>query len=147
MKHFQFAIASIVDANTGHGLPQGGGGDYRAQELRSRSIRSQSVHALLGAIAQRVRDNVTAYRDRLRQRRAIEELAQLSDHYLDDIGLTRGDIAAVRLGQSSLELLNAERRARLAAASLDNLDTHRVDTRVSNADAVNEEVYAAAKCA
>ena len=146
MKHFQFAIASIVDANTGHGLVQGGGADYRGQQLHSRAIRSRSVHALLTAIAERVRGTVTAYRDKLRQRRAIDDLAQLSDHYLDDIGLTQGDIAAVRLGQNSLEQLNADRRARLAAASLDHLETRRLDTRAT-ADAVNEAVYLEAKCA
>lgn len=147
MKYFQFAIASIVDANTGYGLAQGSGADYRAQELRSRAIRSQSVHGLLGAIGERVRDTVAAYREKLHQRREIDELAQLSDYYLDDIGLTRGDITAVRLGQSSLEQLNADRRTRLAAAPLDYLETQRVDTRAANADAVNEAAYAEAKCA
>lgn len=146
MKHFQFAIASIVDANTGYGLARGGGNiDYRDAELRSRAIRSKSVHAFVAAIGAAVGDILADYRERARQRRAIEELSQLSDHYLDDIGLTRGDIAAVKLGQTSLEMLDSDRRARLAVAPLDFVDTDRVDDSIRAAEAVNEAEYGTAK--
>ena len=53
----------------------------------------------------------------------------------------------MRLGQSSLDQLNADRRTRLAAAPLDYLETRRVETRAADADAVNEAVFAEAKCA
>ena len=146
MKHFQFAIASIVDANTGYGLEQGSSNsDYRDAELRSRAIRSKSVHAFIAAIGTAVRDTLADYRERARQRRAIEELSHLSDHYLDDIGLTRGDIAAVKLGQTSLEMLDSDRRARLAVAPLDFVDTNRVDDSTVAAEAVNEAEYGTAK--
>ena len=89
MKHFQLAIASIVDANTGHGFSRGNSIDYREADLRSRALRSNSAHALFDAIGRLFRDAVAAYRERSRQRRAVESLSQLSDHYLEDIGLTR----------------------------------------------------------
>ncbi|MGD2173516.1 MAG: DUF1127 domain-containing protein [Gammaproteobacteria bacterium] len=146
MKHFQFAIASIVDANTGFGLTRGGGNiDYRDAEIRSRAIRSKSVQAFFGAIRAAVRDTLAAYREKARQRRAIEELSLLNDHYLDDIGLTRGDITAVKLGQTSLEVLDADRRSRLAVAPLDFVDTGRIDDLTREAEAVNEAEYGAAK--
>ena len=101
MKHLQFAIASIVDANTGFGLHHGGGKvDYEAEERAARTLRSRSVHAFFGAIGGIVRDAVAAHREKARQRRALEELSHLNDHFLEDIGLTRGDIAAVRLGHA-----------------------------------------------
>ena len=146
MKHFQFAIASIVDANTGFGLSRGSGNiDYRDAEIRSRAIRSKSVRAFFGAIRAAVRDTLAAYREKARQRRAIEELSHLNDHYLDDIGLTRGDITAVKLGQTSLEVLDADRRSRLAVAPLDFVDTGRIDDLTREAEAVNEAEYGAAK--
>jgi len=148
MKHFQFAIASIIDANTGIGLAQGGGNiDYRDAELRSRAIRSKSIRAFFGAIGAAVRDTLADYRERARQRRAIEELSHLNDHYLNDIGLTRGDITAVKLGQTSLEILDLDRRARLAVAPLDFVDTDRVDDATREAEAVNEAAYGKARSA
>lgn len=148
MKHLHFAIASIVDANTGFGLSHGGGKvDYEAGEKVARELRSSSVHDFFGAIGGIVRDAVTAQREKARQRRALEELSNLSDYYLDDVGLTRGDIAAVRLGLTSLETLDSDRRARLAVAPLDYIDTETVDDSARDTEAVNEAEYGASKCA
>ena len=148
MKHLHYAIASIVDANTGFGLHHGGGKiDYDTGERVARSLRSKSVHEFFGAIGNIVRDAAAAYRERARQRRALAELSNLSEHYLDDIGLTRGDIAAVRLGQTTLDALDSDRRARLAVAPLDYVDTTIVDDSARNAEAVNEAEYGEAKCA
>ena len=146
MKHIQLAIASIVDANTGSGLVHGGGGVYREHELHSRAIRSNSVHALLGAIGSLLRDAVAGYRERRQQRKAVEALSQLNDHYLEDIGLTRGDIIAVRLGQTSLEELDTDRRARLAVAPLEAVATDEIDTATRKSSAVNEAEFVEAKC-
>lgn len=145
MKHLQLAIASIVDANTGHGLVRGSKTDYRQVELRARLIRSKTVHALLGAISGTIRNAVAEYRETARQRKAVADLSNLSDHYLEDIGLTRGDIIAVKLGQASLEELNADRRARLAVAPLDTVATHKLGTAAG--DAVNAADYSEAACA
>jgi len=147
MNHFQLAIASIVDANTGYGLNHGGKSDYREEELRARMIRSKSVHAFFSAIGKTIRRALAEYRENARQRRAIADLSNLNDHYLEDIGLTRGDILAVKLGQASLEELNADRRARLAVAPLDTVVTGKLDSAARNADAANAADYAEAKCA
>lgn len=148
MKHLHFAIASIVDANTGFGLQHGSGKvDYEAGERVARSLRSRSVHDFFEAIGNIVRDAVAAHREKVRQRRALEELSHLNDHYLDDIGLTRGDIVAVKLGQTSLEVLDSDRRARLAVAPLDYVDTATVDKSTRDSEAVNEARYGATKCA
>ena len=46
MKLFQFAVASIVDANTGNGLLHSGGRiDYTAAEHHGRAIRAKTVAA------------------------------------------------------------------------------------------------------
>jgi len=147
MKHFQLAIASIVDANTGYGIDRSDRTDYRQEERHSHVIRSKSVHALLGAIAGMLRNAVANYRERARERRAIADLTAMNEHFLKDIGLTRGDIVAVRLGQTSLEELNADRRARLAVAPLDYVATGEVDTYARRADARNAADYAEVKCA
>ena len=148
MKHLHFAIASIVDANTGFGLNHGGGNvDYETGERVARKLRSKSVHAFFGAIGNIVRDAAAAYREKVRERRALAQLSNLNDHYLDDIGLTRGDILAVKLGQTTLDVLDSDRRARLAVAPLDFVDTSTVDDRARKADAVNEAEYGATKCA
>lgn len=147
MKQLHFAIASIVDANTGFGYVHDGKADYREEELRARAIRSKSVHAFFGAIAGVIRDAVAGYRERARQRKAVNDLLQLNDHYLEDIGLTRGDIAAVKLGQTSLEVLNADRRARLAAEPLDSIATREVDTAARATRAANEADFGKEKCA
>lgn len=148
MKHFQFAIASIVDANTGYGLPhRGGKADYETEEKRARALRARSVLDFFGALGSSIRETVADYREKSRERRAIDELSRLNDHYLDDIGLTRGDIAAVKLGQTSLEALDSNRRERLAVAPLDFIETADVDNRTRAAEAVNEADYGAGKCA
>ena len=115
MKHLQFAIASIVDANTGYGFA---GGDTRNTvelERRAHEIRSRSVHALLRGLRDSIASLLSTIRERSRRRQALAALSGLSDHYLEDIGLTRGDVTAVELGQVTLESLNAERRVRLSA--------------------------------
>ncbi len=145
MNHFQLAIASIVDANTGQGLVRDSKTDYQQEELRARMIRSKSVHALFGTIARTIRNAVAEYREAARQRKAVADLSNLSDHYLEDIGLTRGDVIAVKLGQASLEELNADRRARLAVAPLDTVATRRVGT--ATGEAVNAADYTEAVCA
>jgi hypothetical protein len=63
MKHLPFAIASIVNANTGFGLSHGGGKiDYRAAEQHARAIRAKSIIGLFAAIKQRIGIAVEAYR-------------------------------------------------------------------------------------
>ena len=145
MKHLQFAIASIVDANTGYGLVDGGDTrDTTARERNARAIRARSVLATLAAVRGFLAELVANFRAKAFERRAISELSQLSDHYLEDIGLTRGDIGAVELGQASLAELNENRRARLSAEPLEFAQPTRI-TAAATAGALNEDSYVEVK--
>lgn len=147
MKHIQFAIASIVDANTGFGLVPGGDArDTSAHVKRAHEIRGRSVGAVIRALRDSLASLVVAYRERSRQRRALAALSSLSDYYLEDIGLTRGDVTAVELGQVSLQELNDDRRLRLSARPFDFARAERV-SKAQTGDAINQGDYAEARCA
>jgi uncharacterized protein YjiS (DUF1127 family) len=108
MNMFQFAIASIVDANTGNGLVYGNGKlDYAAFESHGRKIRTKSIVALFASIGSRVGEVIASYRATAKQRRDLRALTNLNDHLLDDIGLSRGDLHSVRMGAVTLDELNA----------------------------------------
>ena len=145
MKHLQFAIASIVDANTGHGLPHGGDSrDTTVRERNARAIRARSVLATLSAARGYLAGQFARFRARSAERRAISQLSQLSDHYLEDISLTRGDIGAVDLGQASLAELNENRRARMSAEPLELAKSTRLSAAATTS-AVNEDSYVEVK--
>ena len=148
MKHFPLAIASIVDANTGFEISHDVGKiDYRAAERHAREIRAKSIISLFAAIKQRIGVAVEAYKVRAQARRDLLTLLNLNDRMLKDIGLTRGDLESVQYGAVTLKQLNAERMASRQFA-----DQHvTTSTRVEKANrvqvAVNQELYAEAKCA
>ena len=148
MKHFTFAIASIVDANTGFGLSHGGGKiDYRAAEQHARTIRAKSIIALFAAIKQRIGVAVEAYRVRVQAHRNLQTLLNLSDRMLEDIGLTRGDLASVQYGVVTLKQLEVERKA-LRQVTDQHVTTYiRVEKLNQAREAVNQELYAEEKCA
>ncbi len=147
MKLLQFAVASIVDANTDHGLIHTGSRiDYAAAERRGRSIRAKTVSAQLTRIKTLVTNSVSAYRERARQRRSLVALTRLNDHYLQDIGLSRGDLIAVRLGHVTLEQLNARRYNARREQSLDLVSGDIVNLK-QELGAVNAADYTEAKCA
>ena len=148
MKAIQFAIASIVDSNTGFGLPIGSSQiDYAAAEADSRRIRSRKFVNYL----QRIRSGITAARYVLRKRRELKrglrQLSNLNDRLLDDVGFTRGDIIAAQSGlldQAQLERLRIGNRdkKRIPQSRVFTADRH------SNLrDAANEAVFAKARCA
>lgn len=147
MKQFQFAIASIVDANTGYGLVHGGDTrDTSAQERHAHEIRNRSVRAFFSSLKDSVASLVAALRERSRERRALAALSELSDYHLEDIGLTRGDVTAVELGQVSLQELNDDHRARMSAKPLGFAQAARVE-QAQTGDASNEARYVEAQCA
>jgi hypothetical protein len=74
-------------------------------------------------------------------------LAQLDDRILKDIGLSRGDVIAVELGQLTLQQLDAKRRNDYRNESLDLTTVDRIGEQTLKLDAVNQAVYAEAKCA
>ena len=148
MKLLQFGIASIVDANTGNGLAHNEGRiDYAAAAQHGRTIRAKSIIALYSLIKEKLGNAISSYQARASQRRQLIALAQLDDHLLKDIGLSRGDVFAVELGQMTLEQLDAQRRSG-SQDELPNLPTiDQIGQQSLQLDAVNEAVYDEAKCA
>jgi uncharacterized protein YjiS (DUF1127 family) len=148
MKHLPFAIASIVDANTGFGLSHGGGKiDYRAAEQHERAIRAKSIITLFTAVKQRIGIAVEAYRVRVQAGRDLQKLLNLNDRMLNDIGLTRGDLASVQYGAVTLKQLDAERKALRQVTDQHVTTSIRVEKVNQAQEAVNQELYAEAKCA
>jgi uncharacterized protein YjiS (DUF1127 family) len=148
MKSLQFAVASIVDANTGQGLAHNGGRiDYAAAAQHGRTIRAKSIIALYRLIKAQLGKAFSNYRERAAQRRQLADLAQLDDRLLKDIGLSRGDMIAVELGQVTLQQLDAQHRNDYRN-ELPNLTTaSQIGAQTLKLDAVNQAVYAEAKCA
>ena len=148
MKLFQYAVASIVDANTGNGLLHySNASDYTALEQRGREIRSRSITDLFALLKTRLVTAVADYRAGLKQRRDLRSLQQLNDHLLEDVGLTRADLYSVELGATSLAELNA---SRLSARS----DRQPESNRLSGSEAIdqkleasNEALFEQQKCA
>ena len=146
MKHFTFAIASIVNANTGFGPSHGGGKiDYRAAEQYGRAIRAKSIITLFAAIKQRIGVAIEAYKVRVQARRDLQTLLNLNDRMLEDIGLTRGDLASVQHGVVTLQQLDAERMALRQVTDQHVTTSIRIGKVNQAQEAVNQELYAEAK--
>ena len=150
MKHFNLAIASIVDANTGNGLNHNFidqfGPYHSTHEQHVHEIRSRSFLDLVTKIKTLVQKYIEDSKTKARNRQVIEDLRQLDDRNLKDIGLNRGDLYALQLGTTSLEALNARRNS--------SADTHKpsqvasnVGTSVSSIESANQALYEAKKCA
>ena len=154
MKLFNFAIASIVDANTGNGISrqfidQSGSKDSGHLQY-SREIRAKSVLGVLAKIKSAVKQFVDDSREAARARRNNEALSQLSEHILKDIGLTFVDIQDLKSGQITLEGLNARRDQDRdqSARSLRLLQsTKLVNSQVVDIDSANQAHFETAKCA
>lgn len=148
MKLLQLAVASIVDANTGYGMAHSGGRiDYPAQVRHGRTIRARSIAALYGLVKEQLSKAISSYHELVKQRRQLALLGQLNDHLLRDIGLSRGDLIATELGQVTLQQLDAKRGNDKQNELSDLTSAARVDRQTLQLGAVNEAVYAEAKCA
>ena len=148
MKLLQIAVASIVDANTGYGLPHKGGRiDYSAQAQHGRSIRAGSIVALYGMLKEQLSKAISRYRAHVKQRRQLALLGQLNDHQLRDIGFSREDLLAAELGQVTLQQLDAKRTSGKRHNLTSLMTADRVDRHTLQLSAINEANYAKAKCA
>jgi len=148
MKLFQFAVASIVDANTGNGLVHTGGRiDYAAAEHRGRAIRAKTVTTLISLIKGQISNAIATYKVRARQRRELSQLSRLDDRLLKDIGLTQGDLIAVELGHTTLAELAPLRRAGSVAETLNLTVPNQMNAQDLAINAVNETYYVEQKCA
>ncbi len=148
MKLYEFAIASIVDANTGHGLEgKNLSVDYASEIHRGREIRSKSVLALFASIKHRIGQVISNYHVRAHNRRAINVISNLSDRLLKDIGIERYEIAQVRAGLTTLKELYASRRS----SQIDTVQVLHssglVDKEIRKLDAINQDSYAQARWA
>ncbi len=148
MKLFTFAIASIVDANTGYGLPANHrSNDIDAAVNRGSEIRSRSILDLFSGIRTRFELLLDGHRARAQERRDLADLMRLNDRMLRDIGIQRGDLLAVKMGSLSLRELHrrheTERQARLEKLD-DSLQVGRVDIRE---EAANAQRFEGQKCA
>ena len=148
MKPLHYAIASIVDSNTGFGLPQDSARiDYAAAEQNSRRLRSRKFYNYL----QRIRSGISVVRHVLRKRRELKrglrQLSSLDDRLLDDVGFARGDIIAAQSGhldRDGLEQRRVDNRGNKGIAGLRQVAA----VRHSHAQhAANEATFAKARCA
>ena len=148
MNYFHFAIASLVDANTGHGLVHNTDKiDYAAAASHGRQIRASSIVALPGQVKRRLSKAIASIRERHAQKRYLRRLAGLNDHILEDIGMSRGDVIALQLGQIDLRQLEVRRaKNRSASSLLPAAITGSVGNTIRR-NAFNEAVFARAKCA
>ena len=148
MNYFQFAIASIVDANTGNGLVHSGNRiDYAAAASHGREIRSKSIVALFGLAKHRLSKAIASIRERQAGKRNLRRLAALNDHILEDIGISRGDVIALQMGQIDLRQLEARRVKNRSATRFHRARTIRSVENTIRHNALNEAVFARAKCA
>lgn len=148
MNMFQFAIASIVDANTGNGLVHAGTRpDYSNLEKRGRRIRSKSVIDLAQAIIGRIVDLLESQRAKARKRRDLDRLLGLNDHLLADIGLPRSDLYLVQAGAVQLQELIAGYRSRHRQHQSRVKQSMQTEIYDAAPDATNEQLYEQRKCA
>ena len=116
MKLLQFAVASIVDANTGYAnfnyeyAHNSHNIGYKTEIQNGRNIRSRTIVNFFRSITQRIATSVDRYQVRVQQKRNINQLYQLNSHLLRDIGLTNEDLGSVARGEVSLEQLNGKRQ-------------------------------------
>jgi uncharacterized protein YjiS (DUF1127 family) len=148
MNLLQIGIASIVDSNTGYGLPHTAGRiDYTAAETRAQQIRSRTLATLAQRIGEKIAQAMQALSENREHRRGLQQLADLDDHMLDDVGFSRGDISAAQAGQINLGQLAIRRRESQAG---DRLQLQKLEITSQNPatdDAINEALYSGANCA
>jgi uncharacterized protein YjiS (DUF1127 family) len=102
---------------------------------------------LFASIKHRIGQVITNYRVRAYNRRAINEISNLSDRLLKDIGIERYELASVRAGLTTLEELDASRRS----SQIDTVQVLHssglVDKEIRKLDAINQDSYAQARWA
>ena len=148
MNYFHFAIASIVDANTGHGLLHNTDRiDYATAAKHGRKIRAKSIVALFGQVKSRLSTAIAAIRNHQVQTRNLHHLAQLNDHILKDIGISRGDVIALQMGQLDLGQLEARRADNRSSKSPQPAAITRSVGKTIPDNAINEAIFARVKCA
>jgi uncharacterized protein YjiS (DUF1127 family) len=77
------------------------------------SFNHQLAHGFeagfIDKIKANIKNKIEGYKAQSREEQGIEQVLQMSDSMLKDIGLTHTDRASLRAGLTSLEELNAQR--------------------------------------
>ena len=146
MNLFNYAIASIVDANT-HYLHGSGAADYSAAVRHGREIRGKSVVASLKALGRGLSSAYRNYRDRRTEKREVATLLQLNDALLRDIGLNRNDLFAVHYGITTLADLQTRRSSQFETDVQARIKRSMKVKVQGEHDPANEAVFDSAKCA
>jgi uncharacterized protein YjiS (DUF1127 family) len=148
MKLLNYAIASIVDVNTGNGLPLATGHCEKSTVAQGPQRTRASK---LANYLQRVRAGISVARIVLRKRRALKRslqpLSQLSDHLLEDIGLSRAEVLAAESGQIDLAELEARRMENRGNKRINLRQITSTGENRETRNAFNEAIFARAKCA
>jgi uncharacterized protein YjiS (DUF1127 family) len=148
MKALQFGIATIVDTNTGYGLPHRADViDYATADDRARELRASSFRNYLHRVRSGVSAALNVMRKRRELKRSLRQLSALNDYLLEDIGLTRGDIMAAENGyldRAELESLRTQNHDNIRIPRLNLVE---VEVNESRQTAANESIYTPAKCA
>ena len=147
MNMFQFAVASIVDVNTGNGLLHGGSQARTGESLAgTRYPAGKGFTDRFHAVGRRIVAWLESYRQKASLRRDIQALLHMSDRQLDDIGLHRADLEAVAAGFMTLAELEAEREQRRGGLG-HNLAAATLTRPAARLEASNDRYFAAAECA
>lgn len=148
MKLLQFAVASIVDANTGQGLVHDVRNIHSADHISNgRTIRARSILDTLKLIKDQLAGSVSSLRAHIRSQGQLAVLARLDDHLLRDIGISREDIYAAQSGLISMEQFKAKRDKTNRYSGLEVVRDSQPDTKLLQSEAINEAVFSEAKCA
>ncbi|MEM7561712.1 MAG: DUF1127 domain-containing protein [Pseudomonadota bacterium] len=109
MKLLEIAISSIVDANTGYLVERKSNEiDYKLETQRAHEIRSKSVLQLAQGIKTLLAPLKTAIEAHLKKRKTMAKLNRLSDHLLQDIGISQEDLRAFEAGVINADELRPE---------------------------------------
>lgn len=115
MNSLLFAVASLADATTGHGIAAAekstAVGDYSDDLRRGRNIRLQTIAAMFKLIFQREKAVLNGIQQEARRQQKMKQVLNMSDHMLSDIGIEREDLALLRSGQATLETIQQQRKA------------------------------------
>jgi uncharacterized protein YjiS (DUF1127 family) len=148
MNTFQFGVASIIDSNTGYGLPHS---TVETVTPAGRSVSGRSRSRRISDYLVRVRSGISAARIVLRQRRelkkSLRQIGLLSDRMLEDIGLTRGDVIAAQNGLMDRQQLEEQRILNRGDGRVLLHEASGAPSDLEDRKAVNEALFARAKCA
>jgi len=154
MKLLNFAIASMVDANTGNGVNRDFGTQFQTKDSNYEQIggklHATSFASVPGEIKNTFKLLIENYKTRAREIRDTKKIAQLSSHMLNDIGLTFEDLQDLESGRITLHTLSRRRNQHHKAAITNDLlcqTSNQVYSDVLNVESANQAQYQTTKCA